>query len=511
VTCGWSNEQVTDGGTEVLIVGAGPSGLFAAAELARHGVRARVIEREPEPHRQARATALQPATMEILQQAGIADRFLAASEHLDFARVYDRELRCMAELAFAGAGCRWEFQTSLPQYRTEQILAGRLTELGGTVERGVSVVSIGERDRDVVVTLQRPGGATETAEADWVIGAGGAASITRGSMDESLAGTTYPGPALAADLRVRSSLPRDCSALIASPEGYVLLAALPGDHWISFIGDLDEAESARLESDRSVAAVAATMGRRIPDEVVHVEEVAWASPFRMHRRQAPRLADQRRFLLGDAGHLSSPFGGEGLNSGLHDAHNLAWKLALTQRGRARPSLLDSYAPERAAADAHVLEISDRLHQMAYDAVESARAGAFPDPPTPERIAALVRSRCMLDVSYAGTPLIGEYSAAGLPPPTGPAPGDRYPDRLSLPGTRHHLIVVGSADDEELTRLRRRWHDLVEVSRAPGDPGGSPSAAILVRPDGYIAFRATPADQSGLHALDTHLASYLIPA
>jgi hypothetical protein len=114
---------------------------------------------------------------------------------------------------------------------------------------------------------------------------------------------------------------------------------------------------------------------------------------------------------------------------------------------------------------------------------------------------------MLDISYAGTPLVGEYRAPGLPPQAGPAPGDRYPDRLSLPGTRHHLIVSGRADDEELARLRRRWHDLVDVSQAPGeDP-----VAVLVRPDGYIGFRAAPADQAGLRALDTHLASYLVPA
>jgi 4,5-epoxidase len=234
----------------------------------------------------------------------------------------------------------------------------------------------------------------------------------------------------------------------------------------------------------------------------------------MHRRLAPHLADKRRFLLGDAGHLSSPFGGEGLNSGLQDAHNLAWKLALAQRGRTRPSLLDSFEPERAAADRHVLEISDSLHLLAEGAVESARTGVFPAPPSKERLAEMVRSRSMLDVSYAGTPLVGEYLAPGTPPPAGPAPGDRYPGRVDLPGTRHHLLIFGAADDAAVSRVARKWLDLVHLTRSTGDgrqADQAASVAVLLRPDGHIGFRAAPASQAGLRALDAHLDGYLVPA
>src|SRR6202042_3442397 len=147
----------------------------------------------------------------------------------------------------------------------------------------------------------------------------------------------------------------------------------PGGHWLTFVGDIADDEAQRLASDPGTAAVAAMMERRV-GQGIRVQQVAWAAPFRMHRRLVPQLADGRCFLLGDAGHLSSPFGGEGLNSGIHDAHNLAWKLALLIQGRARPALIDSYEPERAAAARHVLETSDRVHRMVHTAVESARTG-----------------------------------------------------------------------------------------------------------------------------------------
>lgn len=391
----------------VLVIGAGPSGLFAAIELARHGVQARVIEREPLQLLEARATALQPGTLEILARAGVLDRVLDESVQLRYARVFDSTLNPVSESAFAGAGCPWEFQCSLPQWRTEQILAERLADLGGSVERGVSAVSLSDHDDGVEVELARADGTPELVEAEWVIGAGGAHSVTRESMAGVLAGDTYPGTALSADVVVSCALPRDGSALIASPAGYVLLAPLPGERWITFIGDLAEDEAERLTRDTSVAALAASLERRTGSSV-QLDEVGWASVFRMHNRAVPNLADRRRFLLGDAGHLSSPVGGEGLNSGLQDGHNLGWKLALELHGHARPGLLESFASERGAAAQHVLEVSDRLHGLAPGAVEAARTGTSISPPSPEQSAALVRSRSMLDVSYAGSPLTGEY-------------------------------------------------------------------------------------------------------
>ena len=178
-------------------------------------------------------------------------------------------------------------------------------------------------------------------------------------------------------------------------------------------------------------------------------------------------------------------------------------------GRARPAVLESFEIERLAADHHVLEVSGRIDGMVRAAVEAARTGVGASPATPAQRLAMARSRCLLDITYAGSPLVGEHLGPGVQPPPPPGPGARYPGRTSLRGTAHHLLISGTADAAGVERLNRRWRGLVEIVRSTD---GSPvaSGALLVRPDGHVGFRATPADAAGLAALDAFLDSYLVP-
>ncbi len=491
----------------VLVVGAGPAGLFAACELLRHGVKPRIVERRLELHHEARGTALQPTVLDILKRSGLVEPFLRAGVRIRQIQLLGPGLREITSEHFADAGCAYEFQCSLPQWRTETILRDHLASLGFAIEFGTEVLSIEDHPDGLSVTLNA-GGRSEVVTAAYVLGAGGGHSITRHSMQEHLTGDTYDGRYLVADAKVRLPCPPECGRLIVGPSGFVLLSPLPDDRWLIFV-NRDEADTQRELP--TAAELGALLDRRT-GVAVGLNDLRWVSHFKMHKRLVERLSDGRRFLLGDAAHLSSPLGGEGLNAALMDAADIAWKLALVVRGAAKPSLLKSYAVERGLADRHVLEVSDEVHSLVMGLVAMCDGGGVPNVPqaAPAERMAGARRRLMLDVSYAGSALVGQAGSALR----GPSPGQRFPACHRLSGTGHHLIVVGGAPG--LDRLRERWGTLVSIvdaSSAPFDAaaaGVSDGGAILVRPDGFIGFRAVPADEATMSALDAHLATYLLP-
>jgi hypothetical protein len=196
-----------------------------------------------------------------------------------------------------------------------------------------------------------------------------------------------------------------------------------------------------------------------------------------------------------------------------DAADIAWKLALVMRGDAKPSLLDSYAAERGMADHHVLEVSDETHAFVMHLIAMCGAGdSLTLPPVkPAEDLLATRRRSMLDISYAGSALVGQAGTIV----DGLLPGTRFPGCQFLDGTRHHLIAFGKPP--RLEDLRMRWDKLVSIIDASAahvdaaTAGVSGGSAVLVRPDGFVGFRADPADDATMDALDRHLATYLIPS
>jgi 2-polyprenyl-6-methoxyphenol hydroxylase-like FAD-dependent oxidoreductase len=496
---------------DVLIIGAGPSGLFAAAELARHGVKARLVERDLQPHREARATAIQPGTLEILESVGLLAPFVEAAEHVRCSRMYGPDMAELGSMSHDGIDCCCEFQCSLPQYETQRILEAHLASLGGVVERGVTATKV-ETDADgVFVELVHADGKVEAVWPRFVIGAGGAHSVTRHSMSEPLEGTTYRGNFLVADIAMPAPFPRTEAGVICGPNGFLLIAPLPGGRWISF-QDLEE-DVDSVSTDGVVARIVARLG-----EGFRPTDVDWHGPFRMHRRIVSRLADGKRFLIGDAAHLSSPFGGEGLNAGLHDGHDLAWKLALVLRGAASQAIIDGYMAERRIADHHVLDVSDHVHHSIVEVADAARQRREIRPAVVDPIsAALVRnSRAMLDVDYWGSPLVVDHGGGGADA-NGPRPGRWYPDWTQFAGTTHRALVFGDAaagdSSGTFARLKLRWGKLVEISHNPSversRAGLAGDGVVMIRPDGHIGFRFPSVEAEAFAALDRHLGTYLI--
>ena len=492
----------------VLIVGSGPAGLFAACELLRHGVKPRVVERRLAPHHEARGTALQPAVLEIIDRAGLIEPFLRAGVHIRQVHLLGPGLQELAAVNFAGIGCKYEFQCSLPQWRTEAILRERLESLGVRIEFGTEVKSIEDDPAGLRVTLDA-GGRSEVVTTAYVLGAGGARSVTRHSMQEHLEGDTYDGRYIVADLKLGLSYQPECGRVIVGPTGFVLVSPLPDDRWLIFV-NRDETDT--QPEPPTAEELAALLNARVGVEV-GLHDLRWVSYFKMHKRASERLSDGRRFLLGDAGHLSSPLGGEGVNAAFMDAADIAWKLALVVRGTAKPSLLDSYAAERVSPAGSLSLPSADTHGRVMGLIAMCagdRAPVLP-PAGPAETTAVMRRRSVLDVSYAGSALVGQAGAVV----EGPSAGDRFPARCRLSGTCHHLIVFGEAP--RLHYLRARWDKLVSIVDAASahfdatEAGVPNGGAVLVRPDGFIGFRAAPADETAMAALDAHLTTYLVPS
>ncbi|MFP3568849.1 FAD-dependent monooxygenase [Paraburkholderia sp. SIMBA_030] len=544
----------------VLIVGAGPTGLAAAMSLARAHIPVRLIDKAMQPNPHSRAIGIQARTLELFEQHRLIEPFLELGHRARIANLFSNG-QCLARLDFDPLHTRYPYLLFLDQAITERLLTEHLATFGVTIERGVELTVFSQGVAGIQTTLRRADGHTETLHPSYMIAADGAHSAIRHRLGLNFTGKTFEQSFLLADLHAETDWPEDEFHIFASSEGLVALfpmghgryrliadhplepaaAAAPATPAVLGEPPLDIVPAPPLDACRALIA------RRVNQRVT-VSELAWSSYFHLNSRMVEKLRVERVFLAGDAAHVHSPAGAQGMNTGIQEAFNLGWKIARVLNGAAPDRLLDTYHLERHPIERDVLRQTGFITQMAeadHGPLKLLRERVMPVLAAlgPLRDAARL-TISELSIQYRRSPLTFERVLDG-----GPRAGERAPDALvhvvdgplgRAPGvgcifdlhdpaffSLFLLVPPVPADetpldpaakhapppDAELERLVAEVEKLLpgavriwRVTDTTGE-GGPPLAEsygrtrpsfYLVRPDGYVCARGrTGSDLQGL--------------
>jgi 2-polyprenyl-6-methoxyphenol hydroxylase-like FAD-dependent oxidoreductase len=476
--------------TQVLIVGAGPVGMTAAAELARYGVSVRIIDKAAQRTDKSKALVIWSRTLELLNRAACADSFIAAGHKVHGATIIAGNKR-IGHIGFEGVKSPYPYALMLPQSETERLLDAHLNTLGVTVEREVELTGFTDTGAGVSATLQHPAGHMETLQTAWLIGCDGAHSIVRHILGLQFEGDTLQSDWILADVHIAGmQMPDTELGLYWQQDGALVTFPIsPGRYRV--IADIGRAKGDH-RADPALEQVQAVVDRRGPGGLT-LSDPIWLSAFRINERKVAQYRSGRVFVAGDAAHVHSPAGGQGMNTGMQDAINLAWKLALVCRGTGSDKLLDSYSIERSAIGAQVLAAAGRLTALAIlknhtlQAIRNFVAGlALGVAPVRH---AVTEDLTEIAIRYASSPLNGPRAhRLG-----GPNPGERLPPvpGQTPPGAGDApRFALFAADTAAVAQLIADYAALLDpLPRPPLAEGG----LWLVRPDGYIACTAKNAD------------------
>jgi 2-polyprenyl-6-methoxyphenol hydroxylase-like FAD-dependent oxidoreductase len=479
----------------VIVVGAGPTGLTLACELAAAGISCTVLERRTAPSEQSRAMGLYSRTMEVLDLRGHADDLVALG----------RPVRRMvpargAVIDFAELDTRFPYLNVIPQSRTESVLQQRAIDLGVTIERDAEVFGLGQDGKGVTLEVRSPAGEWEES-ADFVVGCDGAHSVVRELAGIAFRGRTYDIAPILADVRLRKPPPE--AVLLRNGGGGIVLSVPYGD-------GLYRLAVARRDRPWTRDPVTLEELRGLLTEALGFDpepyEASWLARFKIHQRIADQYRTGRVLLAGDAAHLHSPLGGQGINLGIQDALNLGWKLAAEVQGWAPSGLLDSYEAERRPHAEQVLRATDRATRLATNPSTVLNA-----------VRRTVLSRLL---AHGGPRHLAAQAISGLRAGYGPRgthgtrgrlairAGQRVPDLLvprpDGPPVRLYelmrdgrFLLLDLTADGTAAELAEDWASRVSPVRAVGPlPGLAGVEVLLVRPDGYAAWVAGPGGDDG---------------
>lgn len=407
----------------VLIVGAGPTGLAAAMSLSRAGIPVRLVDKTAKPSPWSRAIGIQARTLELFEQHRLVEPFLELGHRARVANLYSNGQR-IARLDFDPLQTRYPYLLFLDQSQTERLMTEHLGTLGVHVERGVELLSFREGSASLQAMLRHPNGGEESIRPSYIIGADGAHSTVRHALDIGFAGKTFEQTFLLADLHADTEWPDDEFHIFASGDGIATLFPMR-DGRARLIADCRTPPSGNEHDAPTLEECRAVIERRIHHRV-SVSNLVWSSYFHLNSRMADTLRSGRIFLAGDAAHVHSPAGAQGMNTGIQEAFNLGWKIARTLAANAPDRLLDTYHAERHPIERDVLRQSSFMTQMA--GAEHGPMALIRDHVMPALSAigplrdAARRTVSELSVQYRKSPLTLERVLDG-----GPRAGERAPD------------------------------------------------------------------------------------
>ena len=505
--------------TDVLIVGAGPTGLTMAAQLIRYGVDFVIIDRKDGPTDQSKALVVHARSLEIFDQIDLADKAINHGELIQKAVWLDKG-KTNAEFNFADFGkglSPFPYVLVHEQSKTEHLLYDYLKEHGNDVRWQTTLESLKQDESSVRAVVKLPSGDTQTIEARYAVGADGASSPTRHLLDLGFGGSTSSKLFYVAD--VEMDYEADASTLYVAFRDYsfMLMVPMEGKKYWRFIGNMPEFDG---QSDRETPfSEIEEKVRFLIQQPLTIKKVHWFSTYKVHTRHAERFSVGRCFLAGDAAHVHTPAGGQGMNTGIQDAYNLAWKLVLVLRSQAGDALLETYNEERLANARHLLKTTDEFFNVATGDQWWLRL--FRDNILPgvvnitshiDRIKAMMYPEVsMININYRDNSLSQHEGDK----PFDVKAGDRMPYFMvdgasgydSLAAPRFHLLIFSdgqSSYDVLKNAIATEYGDLMDINVVPLYPaiadtfGTEKPFMVLLRPDNHISLLTTTIDVDAIH-------------
>ena len=501
--------------SDVLIIGAGPTGLVLALWLTKLGVKVRIVDKTAEPGTTSRALAVQARTLELYRQLDLAEVVVARGHRVPAVSLWARG-ESAARLSFENIGSGltpYPFLQIFPQDQHERLLIARLEALDVTVERGTELIDFAQEEDRIIARLRGPDGQEFGCEANYIAGCDGARSIVRETIGTGFPGGTYRQIFYVADVEATGPALNGELHIDLDEADFLGVFPLAGQGQARLIGTVRDERADRADT----LTFQDVSDRAINHLKVEVKKVNWFSTYHVHHRVAQHFRKGRAFLLGDAAHVHSPAGGQGMNTGIGDAINLAWKLAAVLTGRANDNLLDSYEAERIGFARRLVATTDRV--FSFVTAEGRIADVVRTRVAPVLIPMAIafapvrefmfRTVSQITLNYRRGPL--SHGAAGHVHggdrlPWAPVDGVDNFQTLTTMGWQVH--VYGSASAELAAWCAAQnvplhlfdWRSEYEVAGLARD------ALYLLRPDTYVAL----ADGSGTpNALDRYFAEHRI--